>query len=199
MEAAREARIKFSIEKATFFMTKIKILGYSFDTKNIELTMDKLKASAIMNMKKPLSLFELHSRLCSFQYQSMFIPWLKHISYPLQVLLRKGEFTWGQVEEESWQMFKAILTMNLRLTIPDLKDNLVMYTDASKVAASACLFREKDGKLELVAVNSKHFSTTDLNKCSYVHPQEYSISIWVEIICSILVELRSKSNAVYGR
>ena len=40
MEAAREARIKFSIEKATFFMTKIKILGYSFDTKNIELTMD---------------------------------------------------------------------------------------------------------------------------------------------------------------
>ena len=26
-------------------MTKIKILGYSFDTKNIELTMDKLKAS----------------------------------------------------------------------------------------------------------------------------------------------------------
>ena len=43
--------------------------------------------------------------------------------------------------------------MNLRLTIPDLKDNLVMYTDASKVATSICLFREKDGKLELVAVN----------------------------------------------
>ena len=81
MMAARDAKIKFLIEKATFFTTKIKILGYSFDTKNIELTMDKLKASAIMNMKKPSSLFELHSRLCSFQYQSMFIPWLKHISY----------------------------------------------------------------------------------------------------------------------
>ena len=65
-------------------------------------------------------------------------------------------------------MLKAILTMNLRLTIPDPNDNLVMYTHASKVAASACLFREKDGKLELVAVNSKHVRTTDLNKCSYI-------------------------------
>ena len=36
-----------------------------------------------------------------------------------------------------------------------------MYTDASKVAASTCLFREKDGKLE-------HFSMTDLNKCLYI-------------------------------
>ena len=100
----------------------------------------------------------------------MFIPWLKthKLLYPLQVLLRKGEFTWGQVEGESWQMLKAILTMNLRLTIPDPNDNLVMYTHASKVAASACLFREKDGKLELVAVNSKHVRTTDLNKCSYI-------------------------------
>ena len=44
----------------------------------------------------------------------------------------------------------------------------MLTTDASKIAASANLFREKNGKLELVAVNSKFFSTTDLNKCSYV-------------------------------
>ena len=166
--AAREAKIKFSIEKTTFFTTKIKVLGYEFDTRNVELTMDKLKASAILNMKKPSSLFELHSRLCSFQYQSMFIPWLKHISYPLRYLLKKGEFKWGKCEEESWQMLKSLATLNLRLTIPDPHENLVLYTDASKVAAAACLFREKNGKLELVSVNSKQFSTADLNKCSYI-------------------------------
>jgi hypothetical protein len=44
-------------------MTKnIKVLGYSFNTENVILTMDKLKSSAIQNMKKPSSLFELHSR-----------------------------------------------------------------------------------------------------------------------------------------
>ena len=40
--AARHAKIKFSIEKSTFFATKIKILGYSFDTKEIIFTMDKI-------------------------------------------------------------------------------------------------------------------------------------------------------------
>ena len=58
--------------------------------------------------------------------------------------------------------------MNLRLTIPDPSDELVLATDASKIAASAILYRVRDGKLELVACNSKYFSVTDLNKCSYV-------------------------------
>ena len=92
--AARNAKIKFSIEKSTFFATKIKILGYSFDTKEIIFTMDKLKSSAIQNMKKPASLYELHSRLASLQYQSSFLPYLKHILYPLQFLLRKKQFSW---------------------------------------------------------------------------------------------------------
>jgi len=166
--AAQRAKIKFNIEKSSFFTQKIKVLGYSFDTNNTILTMDKLKASAILNMKKPASLYELHSRLSSFQYQSVFIPFLKHISYPLQLLLRKGEFRWTEIEELSWQLLKNVSTLNLRLTVPDPSDNLVLTTDASKIAASANLFREKNGNLELVATNSKFFSTTDLNKCSYV-------------------------------
>ena len=58
--------------------------------------------------------------------------------------------------------------MNLRLTIPEPDENLVLMTDASKIAASANLFCEKDGVLELVALNSTFFSSNDLNKCSYV-------------------------------
>ncbi len=164
--AAREAKIKFSIEKTTFFTTKIKVLGYEFDTKDALLTMDKLKSSAIMNMKKPSSLYELHSRLCAFQYQSMFLPYLKHILYPLHYILRKREWHWGDTEEEAWTIAKQLSGLGLKLTIPDKTDDLVLTTDASKVAASACLFRVKDGKLDLVAVNSKYFNVTDLNKCS---------------------------------
>ena len=68
---AREAKIKFSAEKSTFLTTKVKVLGYEFDTRDTKLTMDKLKASAIANLKKPSSLYELHSRLASFQYNNM--------------------------------------------------------------------------------------------------------------------------------
>ena len=164
----RVAKIRFSIEKSSFFTHKIKILGYSFNTKETILQMDKLKASAILNMKKPASLYELHSRLSSFQYQSIFIPYLKHIAFPLQLLLRKNEFKWGEIEELSWTLLKQVSTLNLRLTIPSPEDNLVLTTDASKIACSANLFCVKNGNLELVATNSKFFGTQDLNKCSYV-------------------------------
>ena len=47
--------------------------------------------------------------------------------------------------------------MNLRLAIPEPDENLFLTTDASKIAALANLFREKDGVLELVAINSNFF------------------------------------------
>jgi hypothetical protein len=166
--AARKAKIKYSIEKSSFFTTKLKILGYSFDTKDVHLTMDKLKASGFLNTKKPSSLYELHSRLAAFQYQSSFLPYIKHILYPLHFLLRKKEFTWGPIEELSWQLAKQLATLNLRLTIPDPEDDLVLTSDASKIAAAACLFRVKDNKLQLVSVTSKYFSAVDLKKHSYM-------------------------------
>jgi len=165
--ASRRAKIKFSIEKTVFFTTTFKILGYHFDTMNTSLTMDRLKCSALVNMKKPSSLYELHSRLASFQYQSHFLPYIKNVLYPLHFLLRKKEFSWGPIEETAWQQAKALVAMSLRLTIPDPSDELVLTTDASKIAASACLFRVKDGQLQIVSVSSKYFSTADLNKNSY--------------------------------
>jgi hypothetical protein len=83
-------------------------------------------------------------------------------------MLRKKKFEWSETEETAWTLAKTLSTLNLRLTIADPKDNLVLTTDASKIAASANLFREKDGKLELVGVNSKYFSVVDLNKSSYM-------------------------------
>ena len=189
--ACREAKIKFSAEKCSFMTKNIKVLGYSFNTEDVILTMDKLKSSAIANMKKPSSLFELHSRLCSFQYQQSFLPFLKHILYPLHFLLRTREWKWGEIEEESWQLAKELCTMNLRLTIPDPSDELVLATDASKIAASAILYRVRDGKLELVACNSKYFSVTDLNKCSYVL-EAIALGYGLKTYASYLLNCESK-------
>jgi RNase H-like domain found in reverse transcriptase len=129
--------------------------------------MDKLKASAFANMKKLSSLYELHSRLAAFQYQSQFLPYIKDILYPFLFSLRKKEFSWTAREELAWTQAVALATLNLRLTVPDPEDPLLLCTDASKVAASACLFRIKDEKLQLVSVTSKYFATVDLNKNSY--------------------------------
>ena len=81
--------------------------------------------------------------------------------------------------------------MNLRLTIPDPSDELVLATDASKIAASAILYRVRDGKLELVACNSKYFSVTDLNKCSYVL-EAIALGYGLKTYASYLLNCESK-------
>jgi dUTPase len=167
LQAARLANIKFSAEKTTFLTKKFKVLGYHYDTETLHLTMNKNKVSAFANMKKPSSLYELHSRLASFQYQQQFLPFIKHILYPLNFLLRKKQFTWTAVEERAWQTAIALTKLNIQLTVPESTDTLLLTTDASKVAAAAVLFKVKNDKLELVSATSKYFSTADLGKSSY--------------------------------
>jgi len=166
--ASTEAKIKFIAEKTKFFTMQIKVLGYALDTSQDILTMDKLKASGFLNTKKPSSLYELHSRLALYQYQSAFLPYLKHILYPLNFLLKKKTFTWGPIEERAWNSAKALCSLNLSLTVPEPQDDLVLTTNASKIAVSACLFRVKDKKLKSVSVSSKYFATADLGNSSYV-------------------------------
>jgi hypothetical protein len=91
----------------------------------------------------------------------------------------------------SWQLLKAVATLNLRLTIPEPGDNLVLTTDASKIAASACLFKEKNGKLELAGTNSKYFSVTDLNKCSYVL-ESIALSFGLKCFASYILNCTGK-------
>jgi hypothetical protein len=166
--AATEAKIKFDCRKSKFFTTNVTLMGYELNISKVQLTMDKVKSSGILNTQKPSSLNELHSRLASFQYQNKFLPYLQHILYPLNFLLLKKEFTWGPVEERAWTIAKALSTLDLRLSIPDPEDELFLTTDASKIAVAGCLFRACNGKLELIATHSKYLNQSDLGKCSYV-------------------------------
>ena len=191
LQASRLAGIKFSAEKTKFLTTKIKVLGYGYDTRELHLTMNKNKSSAFENMKKPSSLYELHSRLASFQYQQQFLPFIKHILYPLNFLLRKKMFRWTEVEERAWQTAITLTKLGIQLTIPDPEDTLVLTTDASKVAAAAVLFRVRNDKLELVSATSKYFSTADLGKSSYFL-EAISLAYGIKSFAAYLLNCQSK-------
>ena len=55
-------------------------------------------------------------------------------------MLKKKEFTWGPIEERAWNSAKALSVLGLKLTVPNPEDDLILTTDASKVAAAGCLF-----------------------------------------------------------
>jgi hypothetical protein len=191
LQASRLANIKFSAEKTTFLTKKCKVLGYHYNTETLHLTMNKNKASAFENMKKPSSLYELHSRLASFQYQQAFLPFIKHILYPLNFLLSKKIFQWTEVEERAWQTAITLTKLNIQLTIPEPTDTLLLTTDASKVAASAVLFTVKNDQLHLVSATSKYFSTADLRKCSYFL-EAISLAYGIKSFAPYLLNCQSK-------
>jgi hypothetical protein len=108
-------------------------------------------------------------------------------------LLKKKEFTWGPIEERAWNSAKALSVLGLKLTVPNPEDDLILTTDASKVAAAGCLFRVKNGKMELVSVTSKYFSTADLGKCSYVL-ESISLAYALKVFSAYLLNCQAPSK-----
>ena len=153
--------IKLSPKKCTFFPDELTILGVSFTPGKAELSLDKLKAQSILDWEKPDSLYTLQSRLYSLNYWSKFIPSLAELKFPLNQILRSQIFSWDEAADLAWNRIKALIALDIRLTVPLQHEKLLVTTDASKIACSAILWVYRDSNLHVVACHSKLFSHTD--------------------------------------
>jgi len=153
--------IKISPNKSTFFPESFKILGVSFSPQESELALDKVKAQSILEWEKPDSLYTLQSRLYALNYWTKFIPNLAEIKYPLNQILRSGIFSWTKEADDAWESIKALIALDIRLTIPNRDEQLLLTTDASKIACSCILWVFRNGNLKVVGCYSKLFSHAD--------------------------------------
>ena len=153
--------IKLSPKKCTFFPDELTILGVSFTPGKAELSLDKLKAQSILDWEKPDSLYTLQSRLYSLNYWSKFIPSLAELKFPLNQILRSQIFSWDEAADLAWNRIKALIALDIRLTVPLQNEKLLVTTDASKIACSAILWVYRNSNLHVVGCHSKLFSHTD--------------------------------------
>ncbi len=153
--------IKRSPNKSTFFPESFKILGVTITPGSCELALDRVKAQSILDWEKPDSLYTLQSRLYALNYWTKFIPALAELKFPLQQIIRSQIFTWNEEADLAWQRIKAIIALDIRLTIPEQDEQLVLTTDASKIACSCILWVYREGSLRVVGCYSKLFSHTD--------------------------------------
>ena len=153
--------IKLSPNKCTFFPDSFKILGVTLSPKSCELALSSVKAQSILDWEKPDSLYTLQSRLYALNYWMKFIPALAELKFPLQQIVRSQIFTWSEEADLAWQRIKSIIAMDVRLTIPERNEQLVITTDASKVACSCILWVSRGDSLRVVGCYSKLFSHTD--------------------------------------
>ena len=153
--------IKLSPKKSSFFPETFKILGVSLSPETAELSLDRVKAQSILDWEKPDSLYSLQSRLYALNYWMKFIPALAELKFPLQQIVRSQIFSWNEEADLAWQRIKALIALDVRLTIPEQDEQLVLTTDASKIACSCILWVHRKNSLRVVGCYSKLFSHTD--------------------------------------
>jgi RNase H-like domain found in reverse transcriptase/Reverse transcriptase (RNA-dependent DNA polymerase) len=162
--------IRISPQKSTFFPDSFKILGVSFAPQQAELFLDRVKAQSILDWEKPNSLFTLQSRIYALNYWTKFIPNLAELKFPLNQILRSGIFSWTQEADDAWENIKVMVALDIKLTIPNKDEQLLITTDASKVACSCILWVCRSNNLKVVGCYSKLFSHADSLK--NIHFQE---------------------------
>lgn len=166
--ALKKGGVKINPNKFEVAKPEAKILGIMVDSPSSSMRLDYLKANAMLQLPRPSSLYELHSRLASFLYYAKFIPNLKEVGLPLYFMLRNGQFVWTDVEEKAWRSIISLIVADIKLAIPTSDDQLYLFTDASKYSASQVLFMEQEQHLRVVACNSNLFSYQDSLKISYL-------------------------------
>jgi hypothetical protein len=90
----------------------MKVLGYSFNTEELILTMDKLKASALANMKNHPHFSNYKVDYAVINTNRVSYQFLKHILYQFHFLLCTRKWKWGEIEEEAWQLATELCMYN---------------------------------------------------------------------------------------
>ena len=123
-----------------------KILGCLVSTKGIKANLDKI--AALCNMEEPQSIWDVQKLMGRIAALNRFIPRSVDQSLPFFKVLRISQKSkWGEQQREAFNSLKEYLQNMTKLTSPDLKETLLLYTSASQKAVSAALVvkRETDG------------------------------------------------------
>ena len=186
--------VLLSPKKCTLYASEVNVLGLTVQTISGNILMDYKRGLSFVTMQKPSSLYELSSRLSSLNYFRNFIPKLKEISTIFYIMLKEGEFRWTEKEEFAWNRLKAVLLLDIKLTIPDESEQLVVTTDASNLASSQCLWVLRDGQLYLVSTSSKLFNSSQFLKPTH-YKETMSLMYAMKIFYPYL--LMSKKRTIF--
>jgi len=139
----RKANLSLNPEKCVFGVHKGKVLGCLVSTKGIEANPDKI--AALCNMEEPKSIRDVQKLTGRIAALNRFIPRSADRSLPFFKVLRSSQkFEWGEQQREAFNSLKEYLQNITKLTSPDPKEILLLYTSASQKAVSAALVVKRE-------------------------------------------------------
>ena len=138
LDRGRERNLKLNREKCQFRVSEVHYVGHVLSADGVKP--DPQKVEAIIAMPAPANREDLQRFLGVVTYLSKFIPNMSQKSAPLRQLLQKDvEWSWGQLEEDTFTCLKTSISSAPVLMFFDPKEPVTLSVDASSKGVGAVL------------------------------------------------------------
>lgn len=112
------------LSKCSFGMLEVDYLGHTVSSKGV--AMDKAKVQVILDWPRPQNVKQLRGFLGLIGYYRRFIKSYAQLASPLTHFLKKDNFVWNSLAEESFIQLKHAITIALVLALPDFNQTFVL-------------------------------------------------------------------------
>jgi hypothetical protein len=141
LSALRKNQFYDKLKKCAFWLSEVAFLWHVISQQGIAV--DPKNVAAVVEWKRPSSVFEIRSFLGLAGYYQRFVPNFSSIAKHLTRLLEKGVlFIWSSDCEVSYQTLKNKLVSAPILALPESGKRFIVYMDASRIGLGCVLMPE---------------------------------------------------------
>lgn len=149
-------------DKCNFLQREISYLGHVLSEDGVKP--DKGKIECVLKFPQPQTPKEIKSFLGLIGYYRRHIPEFAKIAKPLNNLLKKDTpFVWTNEQEAAFTKLKEIITSEPILQYPDFSKEMILTTDASRIALGAVLSQGQISQEKPIAFTSRTLNKAESN------------------------------------
>lgn len=160
----REANLKLSPKKCTFFKEEVAYLGHIISSNGVRTDPEKIKA--VQEWPIPANKTDVRSFLGLCAYYRRFVKNFSDIAKPLHRLTEdKRIFAWDSECDQAFIRLKEHLCTSPILGYPNREGRFIVDTDASNTGIGGVLSQEQGEREVVIAYFSKSLSKPERNYC----------------------------------
>jgi cleavage and polyadenylation specificity factor subunit 1 len=166
LDKLKQYSMRVNLQKCKFFLDKVIYLGHEISGAGTKPT--EARVQAVRQLPAPKDIYDVRRFLGMVGFHMRHIEHYSHHAAPLSDLLKVDkQFEWTSECQQAFEYLKNALADRTLLFHPKADAALVLTTDASGVAAGACLSQDVNGKSEPLAYFSKKFTDLESAKSAF--------------------------------
>ncbi|GKC05559.1 putative reverse transcriptase domain-containing protein [Tanacetum coccineum] len=193
LELLKNEQLYAKFSKCEFWISKVQFLGHVIDSQGIHI--DPAKIKSIKDWATPTTPTEIRQLLGLAGYYRRFIEGFSKIAKSLTKLTQKNvKYTYGEKEEEAFQLLKNKLCSAPILALPKGSEDFIVYCDALHKGLGAVLMQRE----KVIAYASRQLKTHEKNYTTHeleLGSVVFALRIWRHYLygikCTVFTDHKS--------